>query len=91
MNGANHSGTITLNDIDPWTITAAAGERIIVSLAETGVFNATFQPQIRVSGPTGAQVAQNTQQFQAAQVDFYAPTAGTYTIVVGSFDLNGTG
>ncbi|MBC8090099.1 MAG: hypothetical protein H7Z40_22810 [Phycisphaerae bacterium] len=91
VNGANHAGTIALGDIDPWTITAAAGERIIVSLAETGVFNATFQPQIRVSGPTGAQVAQNTQQFQAAQVDFYAPTAGTYTIVVGSFDLNGTG
>jgi hypothetical protein len=85
-NGGNHAGTIHVGDLDPWTVTAAAGESILVSIGETGAASA-FVPWIRVFGPTGALlVGGNNWGELAAQVRVTAPTAGTYTVVVSTND-----
>jgi hypothetical protein len=83
-NGGNHTGTISLGDLDPWTLTAAAGETIVVNIGETGQ-NSPFVPWIRVYGPTGALLVQNWGDL-AAQVAVVAPAAGTYTVLVSTAD-----
>ena len=86
-NGGNHAGTIHVGDLDPWTVTAAAGESIVVSIGETGVASALV-PWIRVFGPTGAPVFNgNNWGALAAQVQVTAPTAGIYTVVVSTQDV----
>jgi hypothetical protein len=85
-NGGNHTGTIHLGDLDPWTITATAGETIIVNIAETGP-NSAFVPWIRVYGPGGGLVAGgNNWGDLAAQVTVTAPVTGTYTVLVSTAD-----
>src|SRR4029079_14870544 len=39
-NGGNHTGAIHLGDLDPWTLTATAGETIIANIGETGAHSA---------------------------------------------------
>ena len=85
-NGGNHSGTIQLGDLDPWKISATAGETLVVNIGETGS-NSAFVPWIRVYGPTGTLVAGgNNWGDLAAQVAVIAPTTGVYTIVVSTAD-----
>ncbi|AHG90636.1 peptidase domain protein [Gemmatirosa kalamazoonensis] len=81
-NGATHTGTIYLGDVDGWTFAANAGDRVVVSLGET-TNSSGFSPWLRVVGPTGAVIGSNFG-FSAAQVEFAAPTTGTYTVIVGS-------
>jgi hypothetical protein len=83
-NGGNHTGTMTLGDLDPWTFSAAAGETFVVNIAETGP-NSAFVPWIRIYGPTGALVANNWGDL-AAQVAVVAQTTGTYTVLVSTAD-----
>src|SRR5207247_2334482 len=47
-NGAMHTGTIDVGDLDVWTVTASAGEAIVVRMGETttGVW-----PQLRIYSP----------------------------------------
>ena len=84
--GANHAGTIQIGDLDPWTVTAAAGQVIQVSITESGP-NTALVPWIRVFGPTGAIVAfGNNWGDLGAAVKVTAPTAGRYTVVVSTAD-----
>jgi hypothetical protein len=83
-NGGNHTGTIALGDLDPWTLTAVAGETIVVNIGETGP-NSAFVPWIRLYSPTGALLAQNWGDL-AAQLSVVAPAAGTYTVLVSTAD-----
>src|SRR5262249_39896055 len=80
-------GAITLGDVDPWTLTATAGETIVVNIGETGL-NSAFVPWIRVFGPTGALIAQSWGDL-AAQVAVVAPATGIYTVVVSTADRGG--
>ncbi len=85
-NGGNHTGTIQVGDLDPWTFTATAGETIIVNIGETGA-NSAFVPWIRLFGPTGVIVPfGNNWGDLAAQFQVTAPATGTYTVVVSTAD-----
>jgi hypothetical protein len=79
-NGANHTGTILLGDLDGWTFSAAAGEQIIVRIAKTDLAS-TLNPGITLVGPTGA-ILRNTFGDLGAEIDVAAPETGTYTVIV---------
>jgi hypothetical protein len=91
-NGALHTGEILEGDLDVWTFTANAGERIAV---HTGEITDTddFRPWLRLYAPNGTVLA-STSGTDAAAIDgALAPVAGTYLVLVASFDsgFNGTG
>jgi hypothetical protein len=91
-NGAMHVGEILQGDVDVWTFTAAAGERIGIHVGETTQTD-DFRPWIRLWAPNGA-VLGSTSNVAAAAIDgVVAPVSGTYLVLVGSFDsgLDGTG
>ncbi len=91
-NGAIHTGEIVKGDLDVWTFTAVAGERIGVHIGEI-TDTADFRPWIRLWAPNGVVLA-STSGTDAAVIDgIAAPVNGTYLVLVGSFDsgFDGTG
>jgi hypothetical protein len=91
-NGATHTGEIVQGDLDVWTFTATAGDRIGVHIGEI-TDTADFRPWIRLWAPNGAALA-NTSGVSAAVIDgAVAPVTGTYFVLVSSFDsgFDGTG
>ena len=92
VNGATHTGAIQVGDLDVWTFTANAGERIALNLGEITDAD-DFRPWLRLWAPNGAVLA-DTAGVAAAQVNgAVAPVTGTYLVLVSSFDTNfdGTG
>ena len=88
-NGANHLGTIAAGDVDLWTTTAHAGDRITLQLSKlTG--GATFSPQLEVFGPDGTRLGQNSGNL-ASRVDIQAAADGTYTVQVSALTPDGAG
>jgi trimeric autotransporter adhesin len=88
-NGARHSGSIVVGDVDAWTISASQGNTLVVSVGEvTG--STSFTPWIRLIAPNGAVVG-NTWGAAAAQIQVAAPSTGTYTVVVGTADVGRAG
>ena len=81
--GANYPGTIPVGDLDPWTFTAAQGDYIAIKIGEVllSEIDPLFVPWIRLIGPTGALVAQDTGNLTAA-VAVTATLSGTYTLLV---------
>ena len=78
VNGAMQCGNIsTAGEVDTWTFTAIAGDRIAVHIGE--IFdNNDFRPQITLRSPTAATLA-DTSGFDAAAIDgIAAPVTGTY-------------
>ena len=75
-NGGIHTGEITQGDLDVWTFTAAAGERIAVHIGEIAETD-DFRPWIRIWAPNGASLG-GSFGVDAAQIgDVIAPVAGT--------------
>ncbi|HEV2749346.1 MAG TPA: hypothetical protein VGV12_02355, partial [Gemmatimonadales bacterium] len=91
-NGASNAGTITMGDLDTWTFTATQGDYIALSMGTVAPASAHFAPWIRLVSPSGVLVGNNAT-LGAAQVAVSAPTSGTYTVIVGTFDgfYDGTG
>jgi hypothetical protein len=92
-NGALHNGSIDVaGEVDTWTFTANAGDRIGVHIGQI-TDNNDFRPWIRLEAPGGAILGSNSATDAAAISDVVAPTTGTYTVLVASFDsgLDGTG
>jgi hypothetical protein len=88
-NGAAYPGTNSLGDIDVWSITANAGDRIIVRVGTTG-----FRPYLLLYGPNGAQLGVGAGDGSGdtdALVDATAPSSGTYTAVLEAYYANGSG
>ena len=84
-NGALHTGTITQGDLDVWTFTATAGDRIGINIGQVTETD-DFRPWIRLWSPTGAILA-STSGLDAAVIDgIAAPVTGTYLVLVASFD-----
>ena len=81
-------GTAARADTNLHSFSAAANERMHVSIANQGGTN--FNPFFRVIAPTGAVVAGCS--FNASNVDCLLPVAGSYAVEVldGSFDGTGT-
>jgi deoxycytidine triphosphate deaminase len=84
-NGAMHSGEILQGDLDVWTFTAAAGDRIAVHVGEVSQVD-DFQPWIRLWAPNGAQIGELSGPDAAAIDGAIAPVTGTYLVLVASFD-----
>ena len=83
-NGAIHTGDIVRGDVDVWTFTATAGDRIGVHLAEvTG--DADFTPWVRLWSPAGASV-RDTWSAAAIPIEAVAPVTGVYTVLVATND-----
>ena len=82
-NGANHTGSIYVGDLDAWTFTAALGDYITLAVGEVppGEIDPNFVPWIRLIGPTGT-VVSSAQGALAAQIATAAPLSGTYTVLV---------
>lgn len=85
-NGANHTGTITVGDLDAFTVSANQGDAIVVAVGEvTG--SAAFTPWIRLVTPSGVLLA-NSYGPAAAQFAVNAPSTGTYLVVVSTADYD---
>ena len=82
-NGANHTGSLYIGDLDAWTFTAAQGDYITLSVGEVlqSEIDPLFNPWIRLIGPTGILVT-SAQGALAAQVAVNAPLSGTYTVLI---------
>jgi len=53
-NGVTNIGTIDFGDLDVWTVSANAGEAIVVRMGQTNDFTAGFfTPQVRIYSPSG--------------------------------------
>jgi hypothetical protein len=92
-NGAMHLGTITNGDLDVWTFTASANDRIGINIGEIVDSSTTFAPWIRLWAPNGTVLA-DTAGVDAAVINgAIAPVTGTYLVLVGSYNsgYNGTG
>jgi hypothetical protein len=91
-NGRAHAGTILGGDIDVWTLTAVAGQRITVQIREVTDSN-DFRPWIRVWTPAGGSLGSASGLINAQIGPVVAPVTGTYLVIVGSFDsgFDGTG
>src|SRR4051794_28624414 len=81
-------GTVARADTNLHSFSAAANERVHVSIANQGGTN--FNPFFRVLAPTGAVVSGCS--FTNSNVDCLLPVAGSYGVEVldGSFDGTGT-
>ncbi|MGE0360752.1 MAG: beta strand repeat-containing protein [Vicinamibacterales bacterium] len=88
-NGANHAGAITIGDLDMWSFTAQQGDSIGLSIGQV-TETATFNPWLRVYGPSGQLVGAESASV-VAQLDLAAPATGTYVVVIGTGDVGNEG
>jgi hypothetical protein len=89
-NGANHIGDILRGDLDVWTFTATAGDRIGVHVGQITETD-DFRPWIRLWAPNGATLGSAFNLAAAEIGDVIAPATGTYLVLVASADSGGDG
>jgi hypothetical protein len=80
-----HAGVISQGDLDVWTFTATAGDRLAVHIGEVTDLD-DFRPWIRVWAPNGATLGSASGTDAAEIGDVIAPVTGTYLVLVSSFD-----
>mgnify|MGYP001002979123 CR=1 FL=1 len=81
-NGSAQAGTLSLGDLDLWSFSAQAGEGLMLRVGATN-----FTPWLRLYGPTGALVAEETTGNTLARdgvITLAAPATGAYTLVVSA-------
>jgi hypothetical protein len=88
-NGASNLGTIEAGDLDMWTVTANAGDRIVLQISKLAG-GASFVPQLELFGPTGGRISGDSG-VTAARIDAQAPYSGTYTILVSAVSPEAAG
>lgn len=79
-----HTGSITIGDLDMWSVTATAGSPIALTVSEVS-WNADYAPWIRLVAPNGALIGNNWGG-SSGTVNVAAPLTGTYTIILGTAD-----
>ncbi len=79
-NGVMHTGTINVGDLDVWTVSASAGDAIVVRMGETAP-NSPLKPHVRIYGPTGMLNGTGTGS-AVGEVATTAGGSGTYLVVV---------
>jgi trimeric autotransporter adhesin len=84
-NGATHTGEILQGDVDVWTFTATAGDRVAAHIGEISDTD-DFVPWIRVWTPAGGTIGDTWGAGAAALDDLVAPVTGTYLLLVASAD-----
>jgi hypothetical protein len=88
-NGAVHSGTIPVGDLDVWSFEAQAGEQLFLRIGTTNI-----SPRLRLYDPEGAVVTSVTGTYtssRAAMVSHRAVATGRYLAVVSANGLNTSG
>jgi cysteine synthase len=90
--GNNYDGTIQLGDLDLWSFTAAAGDRIVIrvgALTATNYFNTWF----RIYNPSGVLVSDSGAGSSAVadELALTATNSGTFTVLVTDSDYGGDG
>ncbi|MCC7377127.1 MAG: putative Ig domain-containing protein [Verrucomicrobiales bacterium] len=94
VNGAHHTGEITLGDLDAYQFQANAGDGLMVRMG-----GPALTPWLRLIGPTGALVAETKSGNSFTHDGFLnlqATNAGTYTLIasatyerqIGSYGLS---
>lgn len=91
VNGAIHTGTVVRGDVDTWTVTLTAGQRIAVHLGEVTDTSGDFTPWLRVWAPSGTDAT--NWGAAATRLEVVAAETGVYTVLVASNDsgMDGTG
>ena len=88
-NGDYVNGSIsTIEDQDKWSFSAIAGERIWVQVGE--ISGSGFNPKLRLYTPDGTLLDQDDGSL-SAELEFLAPSSGSYSIVVSESDADSTG
>ena len=80
VSGGRVAGQIDRGDLDAFTFTADPGDSVVVTLADLDSATSTV-PFLRIYGPDGAVVASESD-FDAVDLDFIAPSGGTYYALV---------
>jgi hypothetical protein len=83
-NGGNFAGTIDLGDLDMWTFTANTGDTINLRLGSS------LNAKLQLYGPNGALLGL-AQDSPDNLIAYTATNSGTFTVLVSSFGLGGTG
>src|ERR1019366_6711064 len=84
-NGGNHAGTNSLGDLDMWSLTANAGDNILLRLGTVG-----FVGDLNLYGPNGA-LLKTAASGTDAELDYTATNSGTFTALVSSYYSGTTG
>lgn len=82
-NGQSENGMLERGDIDTYTITASAGQDLLMSIAETAGSNAYLR--VALHGPNGQHLATEyvTSSTPSFDLDYSSvPQSGTYTYIV---------
>ena len=84
-NGGNFPGTNSLGDLDLWSLTANAGDNIVLRLGTVG-----YSGNLSLYGPNGA-LLKNVASSTDAELDYKATNSGTFTALVDAYSSGGTG
>jgi hypothetical protein len=87
--GVAKNGTISPGDLDPWTFTAAVGDRVTLQLTKVSG-GPTFTPQIELFGPSGER-RNSGQGNTGVTVDTAFDVPGQYVAVVSDAGESGSG
>lgn len=82
--GGLYLGTIHMGDLDAWTFTAAAGDRILVRAGESTENGGTggFTPALRLYGPNGGLLGNEAGNVNAVEIEATAAQSGVFNVVV---------
>src|SRR5262249_51920847 len=82
-NGGAHNGTIQIGDLDLWSFTASAGDRVVLRIGEL-TNTSYFNPWLRVYGPNGLLIGDTGagSYETAVEVALTATNSGTFTVLV---------
>ena len=89
--GQTESGTLSLGDIDTYTISGEAGDRFFLSLGET-ISSTSFNLGIFIYGPDGGLVSSVDNDWTGITfTNLLMDQSGTYTIVIRDLSMDVTG
>lgn len=83
-NGAMNIGTNDIGDLDVWSFTASAGDKIAVGFGEA-VANSTLYPHLRLYGQNGVLLASSIDSVEA-RISTQATNSGTFTVVMANYE-----
>ena len=87
-NGSSLAGTIDRGDLDSFTFTAGAGERIQLAMIRADASG--LDPEMRVYNPSGQLAFSDASTFDA-RINGIAPATGTYTLILSDSGATETG
>jgi hypothetical protein len=84
-NGGDYPGTNSLGDLDMWSLTANAGDNLVLRLGTVGYYG-----NLSLYGPNGALLKTAASGYDA-ELDYTVTNSGTFTALVNAYSSGGTG